>query len=104
MPAGLKTLGNYCVASLVLKPARLIHRSRGRQDLRAGFSNARKKIFVRKAEMEADNLGMKLCNEVAHLVVERSPGGGLSRRILINVQLNVVEIQAFSPVHCPSPV
>jgi hypothetical protein len=46
MPAGFDTLGDNCVASLILKPPRLIDRSSRRQDLRAGPANPQKKILV----------------------------------------------------------
>src|SRR5580704_11009018 len=104
MPAGLKTLGDNCVASLILKPTRLIDRSGGGQDLRPSFPNAEEEILVRKTEMEAHDFRMKLRHEIAHFFVERSAGGVWNGNIAINLQLDVIGVQASSPVYFPSVV
>src|SRR5215470_3304209 len=104
MSAGLKTLGDNCVASLILKPTRFIDRSGGGQDLRSGFPNAEEEILVWKTEMEAHDLRMKLRHEIAHFFVERSASGVWKGRIAINLQLDVIGIQALSPVYFPGAV
>src|SRR5215472_15630687 len=76
MPAGLIALRNDCVASVILKPAGLIHRSSRGSNLRACPPNACHQIPVRKTEMEADNLRMELHDKIAHFVVEGSAVGG----------------------------
>src|SRR4029077_9546268 len=104
MSSGLKTLGDDRVASLILKPTRLTDRSGGGQDLRPGFPNALEEILVWKAEMEAHDFRMKLHHEIAHFFVERSAGGVWNGSIAINLQLDVIGIQAMSPVYFPSVI
>src|SRR5262245_12403120 len=74
MPACLKTLGDNCVAPLILKPTCLVNRGGGGQDLRAGTPDPMEKILVRQTEMEADDLRMKFHNQIAHFVVKGSAG------------------------------
>src|SRR5215469_9367202 len=102
MPTSLVTLGDNFVASLILKPARLIHRSRRGNNLRARPPNACQQIPVRKTEMEANDLRLELLEEIAHFVVERSAVGAQNSSIVIELQLNVVGIQTSSPAQFAS--
>src|SRR5215469_10849572 len=104
MPAGLMALRNNCVASVILKPAGLVHGSRRGNDLRPCPPNACQQVLVRKTELEADNLGMELHDEIAHFFVEGSAVGAQSGSIVIEAQLDVVGIQTSSPGHFASRV
>src|SRR5215469_2979111 len=102
MPTSLVTLGYNCVASLILKPARLIHCGGRGNNLRACLPNAHEQIPLRKTEMEADDLGLELQNEIAHFVVEGSAVGAQNSGIVFEPQFDVISLQTSPPVHFAS--
>src|SRR5215468_3372506 len=85
MPARLKTLGDNCVASLILKPTCLIHGSGSGQDRCTGTPDAVEKLLFRETEMKADHLRMKLHHEIAHLFVKGAAGGAGNGTIVISL-------------------
>src|SRR5262249_3832187 len=70
VPAGFKSLGDNCVAPLILQPARFFHRSSRGNNLCACPPNACHQPPVGKTEMEADDLRVKLDHEITHFFVE----------------------------------
>ena len=65
MPACLAALGNDCVDSALLEPARLGDSCGGRKDQRAGRFDARKQLGGRQAEMKADDRRPRFFNHCA---------------------------------------
>ena len=97
MAAGFRALRDDDVGAVLLEPDRFLHDGCRRHHDAAGRLDALEQRPVRQAEMEADDLGLQLFDDLTKCGIERRAIGGVDWRRRVEPEFPVIGCQPLPP-------